>query len=210
MSKRPLVRVVVFIALGIVLMGAKCPGIPDTVETEITLVTEEFIELTFHAQGEINVDADTYTIDVQDLRQELEDAGVEIDNVDEIRVSAVHYGAVTCDAANPYRRILGENVTIARAGGGTPTVVIGDFNEEVCPLLGLLVPAPIEEGGIDTLNVFMAELLSALKNPFAPDYGVTGAFSGSSEPVSADTDFLWRVRIYYHVSGRFKTDVPSF
>jgi hypothetical protein len=209
MRRKSLIRILAFAALGALLVGAKCPGIPDTHDAEITLVTEEFIELTFHAEGEINVDDDTYTIDIEDLREQLDDAGIDIGFVDEIRVSAVEYGAVTCDAGNPDRRILGEFVKISRGGGGPATDLILDFEEEVCPLMGLLVPAPIEEGGIDTLNVYMAELLTALKT-FGSEYTVSGSFRGTSEPVSADTDFLWRVRIYYHVSGRFITTVPSF
>lgn len=210
MRKQALARIMVFLALGVILLGAKCPGIPETEEVEITLVTEEFIELTFQARGSINVDSGVAILDVDELRRELEDAGVEISRIDTLRVAAVEYGVVAYNEGPQDRQIVNGTVTVERLDTAASAVLIDGLNAMVYPLLGLLVPAPIEPGGIDFLNDLLADVLAALKSGGVSGFEVAGSSSGVSEPQERETNFDWRVRIYYHVSGRIQTEVPRF
>jgi len=209
MSKKGLFRILTFIALGLLVLGAKCPGVPDTEEVEMTLVTEEYIEFTFPARGGINVDEGTATIDVADIRQQLEDAGVHVEDVDTIRVASVLYGVVAYNETETDREIVNGVVNVWR-GSETPVALIDGFSAEVYPLLGRLVPAPIDPAGIDYLNLFMADLLAALQNYTVSSFTISASASGVSEPEARYTNFDWRVRVNYHVSGHFTVDAPRF
>jgi hypothetical protein len=209
MRKKDGLRIVTFLALGLLVLGAKCPGVPDTEEVEMTLVTEEYIEFTFQARGDINDDSGTEIIDVNDLRQQLDDAGVSVDRVDTIRVASVLYGVVAYNEAETDRQIVNGSVSIRR-GDETPVVLIDDFSAMVYPLLGRLVAAPIDPAGIDFLNLLMADLLEALKDHSVATFAVSGSSSGESQPGARETNFDWRVRVNYHVSGRFLVDAPRF
>ncbi len=210
MRKKAMVRILMYLALGVLLLGAKCPGVPDTEDIEMTLVTEEYIEFTFQARGSLNVDSGTEIIDVDDLRQKLADAGVEVGMVDTIRVSSVQYGTVAYNEPATDREIVGASVTVERSDLGTSAVLISNYSEMVYPLLGILKPAPISQAGIDFLNDLMADLLAALKNYSVSSFEVSGSSAGVSEPQARYTNFDWRLRIYYHVSGRFVVTSPRF
>jgi hypothetical protein len=209
MRKKALARIVVFLALGALLMGAKCPGVPSTEEIPITLVTEEFIEFTFQARGELNVDSGVETIDVNDIRQDLLDAGVDLTLVEEIRVSAVQYGTVVYSEPAQDRVITG-TVSIERLDNSTSETLVPLQSQNVYDLLGVLVPAPIDEDGIDYLNDLLAAVLDAIQTGYPEEFEVRGSFSGTSTPIERETNFDWRVRFYFHISGTVMTDVPSF
>jgi hypothetical protein len=209
MRKKALARIVVFLALGALLMGAKCPGVPSTEEIAITLVTEEYIEFIFQARGEINVDSGVETIDVADIREDLLDAGVDLSSVEEIRVSAVKYGTVAYNEPATDRLITG-TVTIERLDNATSETLVPLQSQNVYELLGILVPAPIDEDGIDYLNDLMAAVLDAIQTGFPEEFEVRGSFSGTSSPTERETNFDWRVRFYFHISGTVMTEVPAF
>lgn len=210
MRKATLARIVIYMALGTLLLGAKCPGIPSTEEVELTLVTEEFIEFKFEARGSLNVDSGTETIDINDIRQELDDAGVDLSLVDTLRVASVEYGALHPYTDVPDRRIVNATVSVERTDTGASAVLISGLSADVVPLLGILVPAPINAAGIAFLNDLMDDILVALRTGFPTEFEVAGSSSGVSEPTEETTHFDWRVRIYYHISGRVLTEVPRF
>jgi hypothetical protein len=208
MRRKALFRIAAYLALGLLLLGAKCPGIPDTHEVNLTLVTEEFIEFTFSSHGSVNVDEDTESIDVADIRNDLLDAGVDLSRVDEIRVSAVDYGTVTYGESGAPPRVITGNVWIEY--NSTTETLVDLASQNVPDLLGILVPAPIDEDGIDFLNLLMADVLDAIQTGSPATLQVTGGFDGVSTPTERETNFSWRVRFYFHISGQVVTDVPSF
>ena len=63
MCKKLIARCVITLALAVLLMGAKCPGIPETHEIEVTIVTEDMIEMAFQARGSINYEASAEIIE---------------------------------------------------------------------------------------------------------------------------------------------------
>jgi len=53
-------------------------------------------------------------------------------------------------------------------------------------------------------------VLDALKSGEETDFPVIGAVTGESHPIGRDTNFDWRLRITYQISGVVPTDVPDF
>ena len=210
MRKKAVLRILIYLALGVLLLGAKCPGVPGTEDIEMTLVTEEFIEFTFQARGSINVDSGFEEINVDQLRLDLEEAGIEVSMIDTIRVASVQYGTVDYYEPVTDREIFGASVTVERSDTGASQTLISNYSEAVYPLLGILKPAPINEAGIDFLNDLMADLLVALKDYSASSFEVRGTSAGTSNPQERYTNFDWRLRIYYHVSGRYIVTSVTF
>jgi len=207
MSKRLAIRLTLYAALFVLLQGAKCPTIPTTKEIDVSVITEEYIELEFLARGSINYHSDTETIDIDDLRRELEDAGVDIAAVDTIVVSSVLYGVTAYNETPTDREIVDGMVTVTRTDTDSTAVIVSDADVEVYPLLGDLVPAPIEPDGIAFINDLLADVLDALKYSGPSEFSVFADVSGVSQPQGRETSFDWRLRIYYHVTGRMGVEV---
>jgi len=136
-------RVAMGLAAAAVLMGAKCPGIPKSHEINLTIVTSDAIELEFPARGGINVEASSEVIDVGALRDQIEDAGIDLDGVESIAVSSVTYGVTAYNETETDRRMVDARVTLRRSETGPEFVLIDELSVDVYPLLGELVPAPI-------------------------------------------------------------------
>jgi hypothetical protein len=210
MRKKTVARIGIFLALAIIVMGAKCPKIPDTHEINITLVTEESIEITFEARGSMNVDSNVAFINIDELRQDLEDAEIRTDLITAIRVSKVEYGVVAYNEEGTDRQIVGAEVTLKRPDEGTSAVLVSGLDAEVYPKLGKLVPVPTQPGGIAYINDLLADVLDAIQSGGTSGLAVYGTSSGTSEPTDRASNFDWRVRIYYQIAGGMPTDVPDF
>ncbi|MBD3336804.1 MAG: hypothetical protein GF355_14930 [Candidatus Eisenbacteria bacterium] len=210
MRKNFMLHLAVLIGLALILGGSQCPTIPGTEDVTVTIVTEEFIELLFEARGSLNVDSGEEMIDIDELREELEDAGVDISTIDTIRVAQVLYGVTAYNEGPTDRRIVDGYVDIRRLPSGPSATLVSDLDVDVYPLLGELVPAPIEPGGIDFVNDLLLDILDALKNDTGGQFFVQGSAGGVSEPTGRETNFDWRVRIYFHIPGLATVEVPDF
>lgn len=209
MHRTVLLSLLLFLAF-VALLGAKCPNIPELVDYEISVPVDAYIELGFEARGSINVHSDADTIDVISLREDLSDVGIEADDVDTAWVTNVLYGVVAYNETPTDRQIVDGAVTITREDNGTSAVLFGDVDAAVYPLLGKLVPAPIEPDGVAFLNDLLADALTALRDHSVSEFVVTGDASGVSEPTGRYTDFDWRVRIEFQVVGRATVEKPEF
>jgi hypothetical protein len=85
MKRTTLLKFGLFIPLALALLApAKCPKVPGTDDMTVTVVTEEFVELEFVASGDLNDDSDVETIDVDEIRADLEDLDVDISELQSI------------------------------------------------------------------------------------------------------------------------------
>ena len=210
MSSRIWMRLGMLATFILLLQGAaECPSFPEMEEVEVTVVVDEFIELNFEARGGINVHSDTHVIDVEELRDQIEEAGFEIDAIDSAHVSAVLYGVTAYYETLTDREIQDAVVIVIREDTQESETLIDEFDAAVYPLLGELVSAPIEEGGIDFVNELLADLLAALQNHSVSTFEVSGSVSGISVPQERETSFDWRLRIYFQVVGRVVVERPA-
>jgi hypothetical protein len=210
MRVRTLARLGIYVALFVVLQGAKCPSIPSTKQVKMTIVAQNYIEFTFLAQGDLNYHAGNETIDIEDLRQDLDDAGVELADVDSVVISQVLYGVTAYRETETDREIVDGTVTLSRTDESTSATIFESVDQPVYPLLGELVPAPLAPGGVDYINALLTDVLQALKYGGPSEFVVSADASGTSEPQGRETDFDWRVRVYYQVIGRADVEVPDF
>lgn len=203
-------RLGVYLALFVLLQGAKCPSIPSTKQVKMTVVAQNYVEFTFHAQGSLNYHSGEEAIDINELREDLEDAGVELADVDSVIISQVLYGVTVYRETETDREIVDGSVTLSRTDESSSATIIDNVDQEVYPLLGELVPAPLAPGGVDYINDLLADVLQAIKYGGPSEFVVSADAAGVSEPTGRYTDFDWRVRIYYHVVGRADVEVPDF
>lgn len=210
MRTRILTRLGMLATFILLLQGAaECPSIPEMEDVQITVVADDYIELVFQARGSINAHSDTFVIDVDELREDIEDAGFEIEMVDSAYVSAVLYGVTAYNEEPTDREIQDGVVTVTREDIPQTETLISNFDAAVYPLLGDLVPAPIDESGIEFINGLLGDLLAALKDYSVSSYAVSGSVSGRSVPQERYTNFDWRIRIYFQVVGRAQVDRPA-
>ena len=199
-----------FFGLILLLQGAKCPSIPDMQTTEITVVIQESVEFPFEARGGINATSGDVTIDIDEIRQDLEDNDIEVDQIDTVVVRSVLYGVTAYNETELDREIVDGYVRISRTSPADSAVIFDNVDVMVYPLLGELVPAPIDEAGVDFLNSVLGDVLTALRTGYHSELTLRGTVSGLSEPQARDTNFDWRVVIYYQIAGRMEIDVPDF
>jgi len=200
----------VFVALLVLLQGAKCPNVPELKDIEITVVEAEYIEFEFQARGGINAHSAAETIDIDELRQDLEEMDLDVSQIDTILVSSILYGVTAYNEAVNDREIVNGALTVTRLDTDASAVIFDDVNVVVYPLLGALVPPPIEPDGVDFLNELFADVLAALKGSGPSEFEVQAEVSGDSAPAGRDTNFDWRARIYYQVSAPLETETIEF
>jgi hypothetical protein len=211
MKRTTLLKFGLFIPLALALLApAKCPKVPGTDDMTVTVVTEEFVELEFVASGDLNDDSDVETIDVDEIRADLEDLDVDISELQSIQVSRVEWGVTEYNEPATDRRITDGWAQVSWWKNADPPQgpqdIVVDLEVDVYPLLGRLAPPPIVEGGINFVNVMLVELLDELKNPTGAVFQVQGSGGGLSEPQERSTDFKWRLRIYYQLVGEVTID----
>ncbi len=210
MRSRMLTRLGMLATLFLLLQGAaECPSIPEMEDVQITMVADDYMELVFEARGSLNTHSDTFVIEVNELRDQIEDAGFEIEQLDSAHVSAVLYGVTAYNEEPTDREIENAYVEVTRHDIPETEILISNFNVAVYPLLGELVPAPLDESGIEFINGLLGDLLVALKDHTVSSYTVSGYVSGDSVPQGRYTDFDWRIRIYYQIIGRAEVERPD-
>jgi hypothetical protein len=205
-----LCKIGLFVALLVLLQGAKCPNVPELNDINITVVNEEYIEFEFQARGEINAHSDIETIDVDDLRDELIDMDVEIDSLRAVVVSSMLYGVTAYNEPETDREIVNGECTVMRLDDSSSAVIFTGASEEVYPLLGDLITPPLQPGGIDFLQDLFDDVLVALKSGGPSEFQVQGEVSGNSIPSGRETNFDWRVRLYFQVSAPYETETIEF
>jgi len=209
MRKAVPLRLAMFCGMLLVLQGAKCPQIPEMETVEITAVAEEYVEMEFVAEGSINYHQDDVTIDVLELLSDLEEADIEVDQIDTVLVHAILYGVTVYGEEPTDRRIVDGHLEVTREDTDETAVIFDNVDVDVYPLLGELVPAPIEPGAADFINDLLADVLVALKTGTPATFELDAEVSGVSEPQARDTHFQWRVRILYQVVGRVEVERPG-
>jgi len=210
MRSMTLCKIGLFLALLVLLQGAKCPNVPETKDLNIVVVNEDYIEFEFQARGEINAHSDVETIDVDELREDLIDMDVEIDSLRAVVISSMLYGVTAYNEPATDREIVDGYCTVMRLDDSSSAKIFDDASEEVYPLLGMLVPPPIEPGGTAFLQDLFDDVLVALKDGYPSDFQIQGQVSGTSSPTGRETNFDWRVRLYFQVSAPVEVETVDF
>ena len=192
-----------------ILMGSGCPLIPG-IETKIVeLAVGSSMTLQFEARGSINNDSETveFQLDEEiDIAQILDDAGVNVSDVHDIALAGVAYRVTKADPVAG-RRIVDSTVSVAR-GSGASAVLVANFSDEADVTYDFRT-VDLDPAGVAVINGMLDDLLIAVQNGQNSGLSGSATWSGTSTPVSEDTNFDWEIRLDITIVGEVELDLPK-
>jgi len=215
MRKNALLSLLALVLTALTVQGG-CVIIPEVNSKIVELVASGVACDTLEAIGVINNHDDTDVIDLSDLDipQILDDAGINVSDVDSIAVFGITYMTTQPDP-NPAREIVNGQVTVQRGmlSGSTftPTSaevpVIVNFNEIVNSVTADKT-APVSAAGVQLLNDLLTDLLAEAKGQGPiDDSAIQYHVTGQSLPQDVPTNFKWRICVKVNIKGTVEVDV---
>lgn len=215
MRRNALLSLLALVLTALTVQGG-CVIIPEVNTKLVELVASGTACDTLSAIGDLNNHDDTDVIDLSglDIPQILDDAGIDINDVDSIAVYGVTYKTTQPDP-EPGREIVNGQVTVQRGewNGVTfsPTTaevpVIVSFNEVVNSVTTDKT-APVSAGGIQLLNDLLLALLNEAKGVGpVTDSAIRYHVTGQSLPQNVETNFKWRICVKVNIKGKVEVDV---
>lgn len=190
-------------------MGAECPSIPTVEEKIVELVMGASLTAVFEARGIENVFGELQTVDLVegiDLREILDNAGIDVNDVMGISLYGVSYRVVKPDPTAS-RAIQNGQVMVGR-GTTANIILVQNFNESPVNDVVDWKPAELHEDGVALINELLDEYLNAVRTGATlPAQKLSCLPSGQSTPSDVNTDFDWELRIDINVVGRIKVKV---
>ena len=203
------------------LMGSGCPLIPSVEEKIIELAVGSTVILPFEARGSINVYQQTECFDFGDeidLESILDDAGVDVTDVKEIKLMGVSQRTARAQAG----RTIEDAVIKIWRGGCTPgegegaaapdaaATLVADFDGSAGAVNDFQT-VDLESAGVDLINAILADLLAEVQgvptgNPLSGGVNIVG----NSEPMDVTTDFDWEIKIDIGILGTVEVDTVDF
>ncbi len=199
------------IALAALSMGAGCPTVPKLEDRVVqlaiggsTTLPEATTGITNNAVNQTGFVDLGSQIDVSSL---IDKSGVDLQNVDDIKLSGVWYRVTVPDPVES-RTITG---TVAAGRGAAPTIpntpLITSFNQNAGATTDWL-QAPLDPAGVTMINGLLTDILTAAKTSGSvPNPLITFTYSGTSSPTGADTQFTWQLRLNLTIIGKVKVKV---
>lgn len=184
-----------------------CILFPKLEDRVVELATNGSVAAPFHATGVINSFSQSKSIDLKDsldVAKLLDDAGIDVANVESIKLAAVSYRITQADPTSG-RKIQHGHVSFQRSGG--PAVdLASEFEANADAVTGELTPT-LNAPGVAEVNGMLADLLAQLKGGPVANTAFTYALSGNSVPSDVNTDFVFEFRITVSIVGTVKTKV---
>lgn len=201
-------------ALALVMLTAQgCLLIPEIEKRVVELAVGGSATQEFVASGELNVHDQRDTVDlatVIDLPQLLDDAGIDISDVEDIKLAGVFY-RVTQQDPTANREIQNGTVTIQRGLGGTETSLVSNFNVAVNdPANATFQPGNLASPGVALVNQLLTDMLTAVKAGLPlPNSILITHVNGASSPANVETNFKYELRMDLSIVGTVHVDVPN-
>lgn len=192
-------------------LGSGCPTVPKIEDRVVELALGSSTTLEIPAVGVINVynqtsPPDSLAKDI-DLASILSDAGVDIQDVKDIKLAGISY-RVTVPDPNTGRSIDNATVTAARGAGGQ-TPLITNFSQNVSAASSW-TKAPLDPAGVTLINGILTDILVAAKNGTQVSNAVISYHvQGTSNPTVAITNFTWELRLDLSIVGSIRVKVLS-
>jgi hypothetical protein len=196
---------IVLLALGALSMGSGCPLIPEIKDKVVQLAVGGSTTTEWVSDGEVNTHDDSQTVDIKtdiDLPKILSDAGIDVLDVDDIKVSGISY-RVTAPDPEPTRRIVNGQVTVRR-GAGAETPIVTNFNVLVNSATTYQT-ATVDPLGVDLINTLLDDILTELQSGIsASPTQITYHVTGQSTPTGVPTHFTWQLKLDLSIVGKVK------
>ena len=142
-----------------------------------------------------------------DLKQILDDAGVDVSTVKNVKISKVEY-AITNGDTYTGRTVQGD-LTVD-VGGGVQPLITG-FSTQVDAKTPYQTPT-LQTAGVNALNSILGQVLTGLKAGGSPTLSATFKLAGSTTPNTDATryiNFHYAVKITVSMVGTVKVSVPN-
>jgi hypothetical protein len=208
-------RILVLLALALPLTASTCT---ETKPVDIVLGVPTEIELTINSSGGQNYHEDTDAVDLRedlDLASELDDAGIDANDVTSIKVVQVFYEITGPQAG---KSVENGDLQVARGTISGPTFTVSDGPVTVASGyaldLGTASPDWIDitdtlRPGISILNDLAADLLVELKGgTTAQNTAVQYHVSGDVVPGDTATNVAWKLKIVIQVIATKDFEIP--
>lgn len=196
----------------LLLMGAGCPLIPEIEDKVVELAVGSSMTIGFQARGEINDKSQVVGFQIDDeidIQEVLDDAGVDVSDVKAISFAGAAY-RVTKPDPNPSRMITNTTVTVSRTGGPQDVPFVVDFEDEAGVAYDFRTLDLAGTAAVTLINDMLADLLREAQGiPPLGSLGGSVTWTGTSEPVSQDTNFDWEIRLDVTILGEVEVEIPG-
>jgi hypothetical protein len=207
MLRKRIIQVGLLPILALPLMGESC-----TEEKLVSLSIGVDTTAEFLAEGSQNWHDDTDQIDFKnevDIAAALDDADVDPNDVESIKVSRIYYRITVPDPVST-RMIEDGDVSVERINVGTHPIITNFSGPAGAVTDWIEVTHLVNADGIEMVNDFMVECLAELQG--GPPVG-DGIFEyhvdGISTPADISTGFQWEIKVSFSVVANETFDVPS-
>jgi hypothetical protein len=202
----PNVRILA-LALPLAVLSSGCITIPQLEDRVVELAVGASTTEQFVATGSINTFDESRGVDLKseiDLAQVLDDNGVDVGDVKDIKVSGLSYRIVKAQTG---RSIQGGYVKITRQGGTEKDLVL-NFNASAATADGWIT-VRLESDGVTVLNALLADLLKDVQHiATATNTQIQYHVHGNSVPgAPSNTDFTWEIKLDVSIVGTVKVTV---
>lgn len=187
--------------------AASCPLIPDADTRTVELAVTGSAVQGFEARGIINTYDQSETFNLGDdinIRQILDDNGVDVADVTDISVANVYVRCTTPDP-NPGRAITNTHVSVTAPGGG-PQPLVDNFSLTVDSATDW-TEVPLLPQGVNAINGVLDQLLSDLRAGSDSNLELGYSASGISVPTGASSNFDWEIRLDLNIVGTVTVDI---
>jgi hypothetical protein len=207
MLRKRIIQVGLLPILALPLMGESC-----TEEKLIAMSIGVDTTAEFLAEGTENFHSDSGQIDVKndfDIAGALDDADVDPNDVESIKVSRVYY-RITVPDAEPTRMIENANVSIERINVGSSQPIANFSGAAGAATDWIEITKDVDASGITILNDFMAECLAELQGgPPVAESVFEYSVNGVSTPIEIPTLFQWEIKVSFSVKAGRTFEVPN-
>ena len=215
MRRNALLSLLALVLTALTVQGG-CVIIPEVKSKFVELVASGTVCDTLEAAGVLNTHDDVDDVDLGSLNIPalLDDAGIDVGDVDSIAVFGITYKTTRPDP-DPAREIVNGQVTVKRGSGTGPAfvpttaevVVISSF-DQVVNAATTDQTAPVSAAGIALLNDLLQDLLDEAKGQgVVLDRVIRYHVTGTSNPQGVESDFAWRICVKVNIKGEVEVDV---
>lgn len=189
-------------------LGAGCPTVPKIEDRVVELALGASTTVSIPAAGVVNVYNQDAPYDLAldfNLNKTLSDAGVDLADAKDIKLSGISY-RVTVPDPNSGRTITGATVRAQRPPG-TSQLLISSFSQNVDAVSGW-TKAPLDSAGVTVINGLLTDMLASAKSgtPVANSL-INYHVNGTSTPTGLSTSFTWEIRFDLTIVGSITVKV---
>lgn len=189
-------------------LGSGCPTVPKIEDRVVELALGASTTVSLPASGVVNIYSQDAPYDFAldfNLRKTLDDAGIDVADAKDIKLSGISY-RVTVPDPNTGRTIANATVSAQRPPGGTQPLITS-FTQKVDAVSGW-TKAPLDPAGVTLINGLLTDMLASAKSGVpVVNSAINYHVNGTSTPTDLSTTFTWEIRFDLSIVGTIRVKV---